>query len=483
VTGEGLLDRLVLQEGNVLADLASGRKLVLNPSGVAFFGIFRDHGDTDVAVRQVAARYGLDAGLARAEYRRFLELIDQGQRCEGSILPGRHHAVLEPTAACNGQCPHCYHGDRSSRWPREEFGTILDQVRAGGIRSVSITGGEVFSAHFVGSFFELARELEDRGVAIASVSTNATFLTEDIRDRVLAVIPRTTVFRVSLDALRGDLLDRIRPGYRHLADPYGPVRDLDEAGYPLVFTTNLSGQPAGDVLEIGDYLRRYRQVRAWNVRMAVPVHHGEGERARSAARRRQLLGTRPSPALGLRYYRAILEAHAASEYPFDVRMGNYLMTSLLRNPAALTAFGGGHPCREDQYLVTVKATGEVTQCPILTELAPELTMGPAGAGGLAEGFEDSLPLAGLDTATMGCRSCPLLAACGGGCRLYALAYDQGLEGCDLPARALLSWLVTDPDGLLRRHWPQYHARLVSFIADPASVARICEQDVTGRDAR
>jgi len=130
----------------------------------------------------------------RAEYRRFLELIDQGQRCEGSILPGRHHAVLEPTAACNGQCPHCYHGDRSSRWPREQFAAILDQVRGGGIKSVSITGGEVFSAHFADAFFDLARELEERRVTIASVSTNATFLTEQIRDRVLAAIPRTTVF-------------------------------------------------------------------------------------------------------------------------------------------------------------------------------------------------------------------------------------------------------------------------------------------------
>lgn len=476
-----LLGQLTL-DGNVVADSVSGRKLVLNASGVAFFGIFRSHGDSDEAIRQVAAQYGLSEQLARTEYGRFLELITQGQRCEGSILPGRHHAVLEPTAACNGQCPHCYHGDRSSRWPGEQFAAILDQVRDGGIKSVSITGGEVFSAHFADAFFDLAHELEERRVAIASVSTNATFLTEQIRDRVLSEIPRATVFRISLDALRGDLLDRIRPGYRNLADPYLPIRDLDAAGYPLVFTTNLfHAQPVTAVLEIGDYLRQYHSIKAWNVRMAVPVHHGDGERTRSPARRRQLLGTRPSPALGLRYYRAILEAHANSEFPFDVRMGNYLMTSLLRNPAALTPFSGGHPCREDQYLVTVKATGDVTQCPILTELAPNLTVGSGPGINLREGFEADLPLAGLDTATMACRTCPLLEVCGGGCRLYALAYDQGLEGCDLPARALLSWLVTDPTGLLRRNWPAYHNRLRSLIADPGTVASICQQDTARWD--
>jgi len=212
-----------------------------------------------------------------------------------------------------------------------------------------------------------------------------------------------------------------------------------------VFTTNLfHAQPVEAVLEIGNYLRQYRGIKAWNVRMAVPVHHGDGERARSPARRRQLLGTRPSPALGLRYYQAILEAHAASEFPFDVRMGNYLMTSccaprradrLRRRPS----LPGGPVPRDSE------GHRDVTQCPILTELAPDLTLGSGRSSvHLGDGFEADLPLAGLDTATMACHTCPLLAVCGGGCRLYALAYDQGLEGCDLPARALLSWLVTDP---------------------------------------
>lgn len=466
-----LADRLTLINGNVLTDTVSGLRLVLNDSAVAFYEIFRMHGDTESAILQVADMFSLDPQVARAEYQRFIHLIDQGQRCAGSLLPGRNHAVLEPTAACNGQCPHCYHGDRSSRWQKEDFARILDQVRAGGIRSVSITGGEVFSAHFIESFFHLADELTAQGVSVASVSTNATFLTEEIRDRLLTALPPPTVLRISLDALRGDLLDRIRPGYRNLSDPYAPIRDLDHAGYPLVFTTNLfHAQPTAAVMEIGEYLRGYRNVRAWNLRMAVPVHHGDGERTRSAARRRQLLGIRPHPALALRYYLAVLREHAQRAFPFDVRMGNYLMTSLLAHPEALTPFGQGHPCREDQYLVTVKSTGDVTQCPILTELMPELTMGSLSDGvRLADGYENDLPLRHLDTTDMGCRDCALLPVCGGACRLYAVAYDQGLTGCDLPAKSLLSWLITDPTGILREHWPAYHARLVSFITEPGKV--------------
>jgi radical SAM protein with 4Fe4S-binding SPASM domain len=271
------------------------------------------------------------------------------------------------------------------------------------------------------------------------------------------------VCRISLDALRPDLLDRIRPGYRRLADPYRPIRDLADAGYPLVFTTNLWTQPVGAVTEIGDYLRQYPKVTAWNVRLAVPVHHGHGDRTRTAARQRQLFGLRPSPKLPLRFYAAILARHARTPYPFPVRMGNYLMTSLLARPQALTAHPPGHPCREDQHLVTVKADGTVTQCPILTELVPAAHSGDIRAhhGDLTA----DLPLAGLHTDAMGCATCALRPVCGGGCRLYPLAYERGLDGCDEPARALLTWILADPTGLIRTHWPAYHARLRDLAPD------------------
>jgi radical SAM protein with 4Fe4S-binding SPASM domain len=474
-----LAERLRLAEGNVLTDSVSGRKLVLDPAGVAFYDVFTRHGTGPDALRELTTRFLIPPDRAAVDYAAFVALIDQGQRCEGSILPGAHHAVLEPTSACNGQCPHCYHNEHGTRWPDDQFARILDQVQRGGIKSVSITGGEVFSAHFTDKFFALAAQLRDRDVTVASVSTNATFLTEDVRDKILTTLPTTTVFRISLDALRGPLLDRIRPGYRHLPDPYAPIADLDTAGYPLVCTTNLFGEQTIDtVLEIGEHLRRYANLRAWNLRMAVPVHFGTGERTDNPARRRQLFGTRPKPTLGLRFYAAVLREHARDPYPYDVRMGNHLMTSALRNPHVLAAKGDGHPCREDAALVTLKASGQVTQCPILTELAPELTMGSLhdDRDVLAPGFEDDLPLTGLHTKDMGCHTCPLLTVCGGGCRLYALGYDQGLTGCDLPARALLTWMVTDPDGLLREHWPTYHARLLSLLPD---VERVTAEAAAG----
>jgi radical SAM protein with 4Fe4S-binding SPASM domain len=114
-------------------------------------------------------------------------------------------------------------------------------------------------------------------------------------------------------------------------------------------------------------------------------------------------------------------------------MGNYLMTSLLRLPHALTPHLPGHPCREDAELMTVKADGQVTQCPILTELDPTLTSGPILRA--EPEVTRQLPLKDLHTAAMACATCPLRSVCGGGCRLYSLAYDRGLSGCDEPARA------------------------------------------------
>ncbi|WP_162240403.1 MULTISPECIES: radical SAM protein [Nocardia] len=474
-----LLDRLHLVGDDVLADRVSGRKMVLNSTSRVFWETVGRWGTGPDAVGVIAERFAIPRERAAADFAAFLEEIDQGQRCVGSILPGRDHAVLEPTAACNGQCPHCYHGTRNEHWPPERIGDILAAVRAEGVASVSVTGGEVFSAHYIDRFFELAATLRAEGITLASVSTNATFLTEEIRDRIIAEVDPATVFRISLDALRSDLLDRIRPGYRNLADPYAPIGDLAAAGYGLVFTTNLWSQPVGEIIEIAEHLRRYARVQAWNVRLAVPVHHGDGDRTRTAARKRQLFGVRPDVRLPLRHYAAILARHAETPFPFPVRMGNYLATSLLAHPHALTAMTAGHPCREDEHLATVKATGQITQCPILTELAPELTAGSI-LDDTGIGFTDRLPLAGLHTDDMECARCPLLAVCGGGCRLYPMAYDTGLLGCDEPARALLSWILADPTELLRTHWPAYHARMRELVGD-ADIAALFDRHAAGWD--
>lgn len=475
-----LVDRLTLVGDTILHDRVSGRKLVLNSTSQVFWGILTECGTGAAAAEMIARRWQLPLEQASTDFAAFVAELDQGQRCVGSILPGRDHAVLEPTAACNGQCPHCYHGTRNEHWPPDQIGDILASIRAEGIRSVSVTGGEVFSAHYIDHFFQLAATLQAEGIELASVSTNATFLTEAIRDRILAKVAPTTVFRISLDALRSDLLDRIRPGYRNLTDPYAPIADLAAAGYPLVFTTNLWSQPVTEITEIGEYLRRYTRVQAWNVRLAVPVHHGDGVRTRTKARQRQLFGLRPDVRLPLRHYAAILARHAEQPFPFPVRMGNYLATSLLDHPQALTPMAPGHPCREDEHLVTVKATGQITQCPILTELAPELTAGSV-LDDTATGFTDRLPLAGLHTDDMGCARCPLLAVCGGGCRLYPMAYDHGLTGCDEPARALLSWILADPTRLLAEHWPAYHARMREIVGTDTDIDGLYDQHAQGWD--
>jgi radical SAM protein with 4Fe4S-binding SPASM domain len=456
-------ERFALVEGNVLHDRTSGRKLVLDDTAMRFFAVFQEYGHDPAASDRIAAEFDLPIARARDDYERFCNTVDQGQSCRGSILPGRLHAVLEPTAACNGGCGHCYHTDHRERWTPTQREKAIEMLAASGIRSVSITGGEVFSPHYLEEFFTLAARLTEQGIAIGSVSTNATFLTEMVRDRVLATLPRSTVFRISLDALRGQLLDRIRPGYRRLADPYQPIRDLDTVGQPLVFTTNVSVQPPADIVEIANYLRTYGHIDAWNVRLHVPVHWAAADRPRPKQLR--MLSMRPEPTAPLSVYEALLAEHARYPFIFDLRLGNYLTTSLLRHPHALTALTDDHPCREDKALLTVKATGEVTQCPILSELRRDLVSGSLDddAFSLDESYASALPLANLSIAATPCAACRLRPVCGGGCRLYALAYGEGLTGCDLPARALLNWIEQDPSGLLCRHWPAYHARFISLL--------------------
>lgn len=452
------LNRLTLTDEGILHDPASGRKLALNETGIVFWNVLSRSIDMSTAVNELAKIFDIDQERISSDLVDFISVLDKGGLCDGSILPGGNHVVLEPTAACNGGCPHCYHGHHGDKWPRHLDAVAVKRLRAKGTKSVSITGGEVFSSHFVERMFTLVDELRSSEISVASISTNATFITEDICRRILEKVPRTTVFRISLDALRGELLDRLRPGYRNLDDPYGPISELDRAGYQLVFTTNIYKQTSSDIIEIGRYLKSFKNIATWNVRLAVPVHFGGGVRVRSRSRRSRLFEDRPEFMQSFHCFEAILEDHARDPYAFDIRMGNYLSTNLLAFPAGLVALTDPHPCREDKHLTTVKASGEVTQCPILTELDPGLK-----TGNLFENTGDMLPLvpplSDLRIDNMECGNCYLRQVCGGGCRLYALAYDQGLDGCDLYARGMLEWMLQDQAGLLASHWPDFLGRL------------------------
>lgn len=473
-----LLDQLERGPDGVLHDPRSGRTLVLNATSTVFFDILTAHRELDAAVEAVRDRFGLSPQRAGADLAAFLDLLDPGQRCVGTLLPGRHHAVLEPTATCNGGCPHCYHATRTEHWPREQITPIVARLADAGVRSVSITGGEVFSPHYVDTFFDLLATLERHRIAVASVSSNATFVSEQVRDRIIDQVDPTTVFRLSLDALHTDLLRRVRPGYRGLADPYAPIADLDAAGYPLVFSTNVWTQPPSEITGIGEYLRRFTRITAWNIRLAVPVHHAGNRRIREAARQRHLYQARPEPTLPLHHFSEVLARHADEPYPFAVRMGNYLLTELLTRPHAIRTIGPGHPCREDTDLITVKATGRITRCPILPELNPDLTTGSV-LDPTVEVPGDT-PLSGLHTDSMECGSCPLRPVCGGGCRLYPLAFDGGPAGCDETARVLLIWILADPTGLLRRHWPAYHRRMRE-LAPHADIGILYETHLRDRE--
>lgn len=459
------IKRLSLNNDGILFDDVSGRKLALNETGQIFWRILERTDDFSAALEEVTRYFDADPEVLRSDLENFVSVLDKDGLCDGAILPGGKHFVLEPTAACNGGCPHCYHGHHGDKWPKENENKAILALKKSGARSVSITGGEVFSAHFVDRLFPLVADLKASEISVASISTNATFITEDVGARIIREIPSSTVFRISLDALRGDLLDRIRPGYHKLENPYGPISDLDKSGYPLVFTTNIYSQTPEDIREIGDFLRRFKNIKSWNVRLAVPVHFGTGERVRSASRKSRLFKSRPEFDRATGCFEEIISEHSRKPYQFDVRMGNYLSTKLLENPHGLTEMTDDHPCREDKSLTTFKASGEVTQCPILSELDKEMNSGNIFDADTKSTFTTPV-LSKLSVTEMGCNDCYLRSVCGGGCRLYALAYDQGLEGCDLSARSMIEWMLADPSGLIREHWPEFFSRLHHLTPRP-----------------
>lgn len=449
-------------EGEVLTDNNSGRKIVLDEIGLDFFNIHLKSPNNDIAIQQIVELYNVDLKTAKNDFEEFLDELYQKNNCVGSILPGIDHVVLEPTSSCNGGCPHCYHSYHGNTWSREQKMSILSTLNDRNIKSVSITGGEVFSKHYIEEFFELVENLNELNINIGSISTNATFITEQLAGRIKNKIRKSTVFRISLDALESDLLARVRPGYKALEDPYFPIKILDNLGFPLVFTTNIFRQESSSILNIAEYLRRFKNIQSWNLRMAVPVHPGESGWSK---RTQGNFDNRPSPDFQLDKYKAILFAHSENPYQYEIRLGNYLSTFFLVHPQSLPFFDGqDHPCREDKILMTIKSDGIITQCPILSELEPSLTM-DYNIFDTSDDYKSHLPLSPLNIWEMECKSCKFLTVCGGGCRLYSMAYNNDLLGCDLTAFELWNWIYEDNDDIFSRLWPAFHKKVKNTILE------------------
>lgn len=116
--------------------------------------------------------------------------------------------LLNVASGCNLHCRHCsaevFRELRDPELSHAEWKRVLNRLASVGVCAVVFTGGEPFSRPWTMDLIENAAEL---GFARIDVETNATLMTPEIADRLVAA--RVNRVLTSLDGLR-DTHDRIR---------------------------------------------------------------------------------------------------------------------------------------------------------------------------------------------------------------------------------------------------------------------------------
>ena len=129
-----------------------------------------------------------------ARKREILEAI-----CRGETSPGPVHAELDLTDRCNVACYFCNQMDVRTKaaLPFEDLERLVDELVAGGLRSVRLSGGG--DPLMYPDFPRVQDLFAERGVTIDNLTTNAARLGPEIAERLVAQGAREVV--VSLNAV------------------------------------------------------------------------------------------------------------------------------------------------------------------------------------------------------------------------------------------------------------------------------------------
>ncbi len=130
-------------------------------------------------------------GWSFVEEARKREIIDA--LCSGLVggtaLPGPVHAELDLTDRCNVACYFCNQMDVRTKdaMPFEQVERLVDELVAGGLRSVRLSGGgDPLMYPEIVRVFDL---LGERGVVVDNLTTNAARLGPEVAERLVRPLP------------------------------------------------------------------------------------------------------------------------------------------------------------------------------------------------------------------------------------------------------------------------------------------------------
>jgi MoaA/NifB/PqqE/SkfB family radical SAM enzyme len=173
-----------------------------------------------VTIAGMAASHGWE--LIDAERKR--EII--AAICDDAEPRGPLHVELDLTDRCNVACYFCNQQDVRTRQqlPIERIAELLDELVAGGLRSVRLSGGG--DPLFHREILNVLDELTARGVVIDNLTTNGALLGPEVARRLVANGCREVIFSLNaadaadyhrMMAVKPGTFDRVCENVRHLA--------------------------------------------------------------------------------------------------------------------------------------------------------------------------------------------------------------------------------------------------------------------------
>jgi MoaA/NifB/PqqE/SkfB family radical SAM enzyme len=157
--------------------------------------------------------------------------------CDGETPRGPLHVELDLTDRCNVACYFCNQQDVRTRQqlPLARIASLLDELVAGGLRSVRLSGGG--DPLFHKEILQVLDELTARGVVVDNLTTNGALLTPAVARRLVANGCREVIFSLNaadagdyhrMMAVKPAIFDQVCVNVRHLAEARAAT------GLPLV---------------------------------------------------------------------------------------------------------------------------------------------------------------------------------------------------------------------------------------------------------
>ncbi|OCJ09555.1 hypothetical protein A6U86_25780 [Rhizobium sp. AC27/96] len=316
----------------------------------------------------------------------------------------------EITRRCNQLCKHCYNNSTASgshpSW--EQLETVLDELSAVQLRTVTVTGGEPMMRRDFRRFSERLLKIAHNRI----LSSNGTLITEDNIGWLSEIYKQASI---SIDVNEENLYEDFRGKlgtYKKCIEGISLLRRYD---VDVLAQTTLSSMNIDRIEEMAEFLLSLG-VRSWSVRL--PFNSGRATHNHDVFLSRSTLMDRAK-------YLSDLREKYAPHFD-DFKIGVTYLTSYqepyspTKNPNKLMT------CAAATVLATLNADGTLAPCALFSET--DFRSASIWTSSFKEQWQNSQPFRMMRSVHLseisGCGTCKnSLGNCGGGCRAKSyLAY-------------------------------------------------------------